>query len=138
MGVHKGVTSVIALQPAKVKTLARELESSAAKLMPETAGLVVAIVQGIGEAGGEILLRPTAEGRFLTTAEVAQMYRVTDRVVRKWCEAGHLQAERVGPRGEWRILRSQFSAGPVEVRKLLETAARINRRFEGEEIDDYE
>ena len=137
MGVNEEVGDVIALQPSRVRTITSELET-AAKQTPTIAGLVAEIVQGIGETGGEIVLLPAAVDDFLTTAEVAQMYRVTDRVVRKWCEAGYVKATRVGPRGEWRILRSQFAAGPAEVRKLLDTVTRINSRFQGEEIDDYE
>ena len=77
-------------------------------------------------------------GLYLTTAQVAAMYRVPVRIVRSWCQAGRLAATRVGPRGEWRILRSQFSAGPDDVRTLLATVDRLNSRFGGEAIDDYE
>ncbi len=137
MEVNWEVVKVIALQPSRVRTLTRELKT-AAQQTPAIEGLVSEIVHGIGETGGEIVLRPTSAEDFLTTADVAKMYRVTDRVVRKWCEAGHIKATRVGPRGEWRVLRSQFTAGPEAVRRLLDAATRINGRFQGEEIDGYE
>ncbi len=66
---------------------------------------------------------------YLSTAQVAAMYMVSERVVRNWCSTGRIQAVRSG--GVWRIPREQFIAGPEEVRKLLETTKRINRRFEG-------
>ena len=66
------------------------------------------------------------------------MYKVTDRVVRQWCEAGSIKATIVGQRGEWRILGSQFTAGSGDVQRLLETVTQINSRFRGEELDDYE
>lgn len=130
---------MIALLPSEVQTLSREMATDAAKQMPLMARLATEIIQGIGETGGEVVLRPAVSpGVFLTTAQVAAMYQVSDRVVRKWCETGRIQATRVGDRGEWRILRSQFAAGPEEVQGLLDTVTQINRRFEGEEIDDYE
>lgn len=76
--------------------------------------------------------------QYLTAAQVAAMYRVSVSVVRRWCQAGRLKTTRNGLRGPWRILRSQFTAGPEEVQRLLDTVTRINSRFQGEEIDDYE
>ena len=139
MGVDKEVGKVIALRQEEVRALAREMETDAAKQTPTMVRLISEVLQGIGATGGELILRPmTDQGAFLTTAQVAEMFQVSDRVVRKWCETGRLKATRIGDRGEWHIHRSQFAAGPEEVRHLLDTVTRINSRFQGEEIDDYE
>lgn len=47
------------------------------------------------------------EGEYLTTAEVARRFRVSQQQVRRWCESGRIQAERT-PGGTWRIPAAQF------------------------------
>lgn len=49
----------------------------------------------------------TMKEEFLTTAEVADLYRMSQQQVRRWCEAGQIQAYR-GPGGSWRIPSFQF------------------------------
>lgn len=44
---------------------------------------------------------------FMTTAEVGELFRVSQQQVRRWCEEGRVSAERT-PGGSWRIPRSQF------------------------------
>lgn len=83
------------------------------------------------------MAKETTPSQYLTTAQVAGIFRVPNRVVRKWCRVGLIWATRVGQRGPWRILRSQFSVGPEEVQRLLDTVARINSRFE-DDLDEDE
>lgn len=68
---------------------------------PEAAknGITIAI-----EVKGE---KHAAQEDLLTTAEVAELYRMSQQQVRRWCEAGQIQAYR-GPGGSWRIPSFQF------------------------------
>lgn len=57
------------------------------------------------ERGLTVQVRVEAQrvhGEFLTTAEVARRFRVSQQQVRRWCEQGLIQAERT-PGGTWRI-----------------------------------
>lgn len=76
----------------------------------------------------------------LTTAEVAQLMRVSERTVRDWCERGLLTAfQSGGSGGAWRILTDQFarrSGQPVQ--HLLDTVHQINKRFGDEPLQTYE
>jgi excisionase family DNA binding protein len=76
---------------------------------------------------------------WMTTADVAALYRVSERTVRQWCEKGYLQAQRVpGPRGSWRIRGDQFPADLTAAERLVSTVRDINRRFSEPPPDDYE
>lgn len=44
---------------------------------------------------------------YLTTAEVAKLYRMSQQQIRRWCESGKIIALRA-PGGSWRIQASQF------------------------------
>ncbi|MDZ4178029.1 MAG: helix-turn-helix domain-containing protein [Coriobacteriia bacterium] len=44
----------------------------------------------------------TAEKQLLTVAEVADLFRVTERTVRAWTAAGTLRAVRIGARVRYR------------------------------------
>lgn len=44
---------------------------------------------------------------YYTTAEVAEMYRMSQQQVRRWCESGQIKGIR-SPGGSWRIDASQF------------------------------
>lgn len=58
---------------------------------------------------------------YLTTGEVAEILKVTDRAVRNWILSGRLEALR--PFGRWRVTRQQLDAfmnssssvSPVEI-----------------------
>ena len=77
--------------------------------------------------------------RWLTTRDVADIFRISERVVRRWCEQGHVVAMRTpGPRGVWRIRANQFAASSDAVTTLLDTVARLNRRFDAGPPDEYE
>ncbi|HHU83473.1 MAG TPA: helix-turn-helix domain-containing protein [Firmicutes bacterium] len=77
------------------------------------------------------------EEKYYTTKEIAEVYQVTDRMVRKWCESGKIKAMQT-PGGKWRILSSQFP-DLGKVKAFRETVERINKRFEGfPAIEDYE
>jgi excisionase family DNA binding protein len=136
MGVQ-GVGHVIELAAKDIEALSREVATVRQKDAPTVARVVREIIRSMGTTGGEIIVRPVSQPEiFLTTSQVAAMYQVSDRVVRKWCESGRLRAARVGEKGEWKIFRSQFSAGPEEVRALVDTLSSINKRFEKEEEED--
>lgn len=123
----------------EVRALTREIKNLPADVAPTLKRLVEGVVEAAGPEGGEVVvdIRP-ARSEWLTPKQVAEMFGVTERAVRKWCHKGVLKAVQPGgPRGDWRIPRSQFAAGPEEVQTLLETVRDMNRRFEGE-VDDYE
>ena len=80
-----------------------------------------------------------SEDSWMTTADVAALYRVSERTVRQWCEKGYLQASRApGPRGSWRIRGDQFPADVAATEHLLSTVRRINQRFAEPPPDDSE
>ena len=77
------------------------------------------------------------EKKLLRTSEVAEVYQVSDRMVRKWCETGKIKALQT-PGGGWRIPASQF-ADLEKVQGFQETAEKINRRFkDSPEIEEFE
>lgn len=87
------------------------------------------------------LLGPVQESasEWLKTSEVARMFRVSERTVRRWCEEGQIEAQRSpsGPRGDWRIRASQFSARPDEVEDFWQVAEQIAQKYGGE-VDEFE
>lgn len=122
-----------------VRSLTREIKNLPAGVAPTLKRLAEEVLEAAGPEGDEVVvdIRP-ARSEWLTPKQVAEMFGVTERAVRKWCRRGTLKAVQPGgPRGDWRIPRSQFAASPEEVRVLLETVSDINRRFKGE-VDDYE
>jgi excisionase family DNA binding protein len=46
------------------------------------------------------------ESALMSTTEAARLLGVDRRTVIKWCEAGDLQAVRIGEGGHWRLIRS--------------------------------
>jgi excisionase family DNA binding protein len=46
--------------------------------------------------------------RFLTASQVAAMYGITARTVRKWAKAGRVKAFRIGGRGHFHFDASQL------------------------------
>lgn len=54
----------------------------------------------------EVRAEPVS-GTLLSTAEVAERFRVSQQQVRRWCEDGLIRAERT-PGGTWRIPAEQF------------------------------
>lgn len=143
---------MVRLAPDEVRSLEQEISQipdSQAPTLKRVArkilgsGDVVIVVKQSSRLGPRTIravspkLHPP-EAQWLTPKQVAEMFLVSERTVRKWCEKGLIKAVQPGgPRGDWRIARSQFAAGPDEVRTLLETVGKINERFEGE-VDDYE
>lgn len=79
-----------------------------------------------------------ARRRYLSPRQVAEMFDVTERTVRKWCEQGKIIAfQPSGPGGEWRIPADQFAATPEQIRAFRQTAQEIAAKY-GEDIDDFE
>jgi excisionase family DNA binding protein len=75
--------------------------------------------------------------KLLRTNEVAAAFQVSDRMVRKWCETGKIQALQT-PGGGWRIPASQFPE-LEKVKSFQETVEKINQRFKNSpEIEDFE
>ena len=80
---------------------------------------------------------PMVQKKYYKTNEIAEVYQVSDRMVRKWCSQGKISALRT-PGGSWRIPTSVF--GDLQkVKAFQETAEQINERFSNyPEIDDFE
>lgn len=77
--------------------------------------------------------------RWLTSQEVAGMFRISERAVRHWCEQGRIAAIRTpGSRGVWRIRADQFAASPEAVNMLVDTVTNMNQRFDTAPSEDYE
>lgn len=76
--------------------------------------------------------------QLLSTHEVAVMFGVSERAVRKWCERGRIIAlQPGGSGGDWRIPASQFPATVEEMKALYATAKRLSDKYGGP-LDDYE
>lgn len=85
----------------------------------------------------QIDIYPVKQSNYYTTGEVAKAFQVSDRMVRKWCEKGTIQALQT-PGGAWRIYVSQFP-DLSKVEGFQKAADKINERFrEYPEIDDFE
>ena len=116
---------VLDLPPAEVL----ELEKEKSHLSPERTPTVYRLV--------ERAIRQ-ARRRLLTPREVAEMFDVTERAVRKWCERGKIVAfQPSGPGGEWRIPADQFAVTPEQMLRFRRTVQEIAAKY-GEEIDDFE
>lgn len=130
---------MVTLKPEDVSALRRE-EQQLPSDFPRLRDLIRKL--GTLTASGEpvrITIAESGAPRWLTTRDVADMFRISERAVRHWCEQGHVVAIRTpGPRGVWRIRADQFAAAPGAVNTLLDTVGRLNRRFDGEPPDDYE
>lgn len=75
--------------------------------------------------------------KFYRTREIAEIFQVSDRMVRKWCEAGKISALHT-PGGEWRIPAAQFN-NLEKVMEFQDTVEKINDRFKSAPaIEDYE
>lgn len=85
----------------------------------------------------QIDIYPVKAKRYYTTIEIAKIFEVSDRMVRKWCEQGKIHALQT-PGGAWRILASQFK-DLTKVQKFQKTAEQINENFQDyPEIDEFE
>jgi excisionase family DNA binding protein len=85
----------------------------------------------------QIDIYPVKNKTYYTTGEVAKVFQVSDRMVRKWCEQGRVRALQT-PGGAWRIYASQFPE-LQKVQNFQKTAGQINERFqEYPEINDFE
>lgn len=115
----------LTLTPEEVAALEREKERLSPSEVPVTCRVV------------ERVLRQ-AQKRLLTPREVADMFGVSERAVRKWCEQGKIVAFQPGGRGgEWRIPADQFAATPEQIRAFRRVTEEIVAKYGGE-IDDFE
>ncbi|HEY8414800.1 MAG TPA: helix-turn-helix domain-containing protein, partial [Thermaerobacter sp.] len=74
----------------------------------------------------------------LSPREVAGLFEVTERTVRKWCAQGKIVAfQPAGRGGEWRIPVDQFAATPEQIRAFRQATREIAARYGGP-IDDFE
>lgn len=104
----------------------------------EVAATLAAELETSIQSGDLVVVEIRRPVRELTTAQVAEMYAVSDRTVRSWCDSGRIIAHRT-PGGEWRIPADQFQASNEEVHRFRETVAKLNARFAGQpEPDDFE
>jgi len=78
-----------------------------------------------------------SQQRFLTTREVAEMFDVSSRMVRRWCEDQRVRASRT-PGGHWRIPAEQFRATPEQLKHFTRTIEEMNERFDDPPPEDYE
>lgn len=131
-----GVSWVLELAPSDVLEIARQL-SAVREVAPAAGALLDRLVteskgNGIRIEVRELPCRP----RYLTTAQVAEMFLVSERAVRKWCKSGRIRAEQPGgPDGDWRIPEDQFGATHEALTRLHRTATDIAARHGGP--DDY-
>jgi excisionase family DNA binding protein len=85
----------------------------------------------------QIDIRPVKTKTYYTTGEIAKVFEVSDRMVRKWCEQGRISALRT-PGGVWRIYAAQFS-DLEKIKNFQKIAEQINEKFrEYPEINDFE
>lgn len=112
--------------------------------VPESASTVRQLIQALvalAQAGRPIRISVGEETPvLLTTAEVAQLMRVSERTVRDWCERGLVTAfQSGGSGGAWRIRAEQFAQRSGQaVEHLLDTVHQINMRFGDEPLQTYE
>ena len=129
---------MVKLEPEEVSGLRRE-ERKLPGDFPMLRELIHKLesLSASGQPGHITVADPATE--WLTSREVADMFRISERTVRHWCEEGHVRAIRTpGKRGVWRIRADQFAAPPEAVHGLLDTVKRINQRFEADPPEDYE
>lgn len=126
MGVRGGLRVVLELQPEDVAALEKELEQISPAETPVAHRLVEAVLGNIGR-------------RFLSPREVAGLFEVSERAVRKWCEQRKIVAfQPAGRRGEWRIPADQFAATPEQIRAFRQTTQAIAAKHGYVEGIDYE
>lgn len=134
-----GDLSMVTLTPEDISALRRE-EQQLPSDFPRLRDLIhtLGTLSASGEPVGITIAEPDVP-RWLTTRDVADMFRISERAVRHWCEQGHVVAMRTpGPRGVWRIRADQFAASSDAVTTLLDTVVRLNGRFDAEPPDEYE
>ena len=130
---------MVTLTPEDISALRRE-EQQLSSDFPRLRDLIhtLGTLSASGEPVGITVAEPEVP-RWLTTRDVADMFRISERAVRHWCEQGHVVAMRTpGPRGVWRIRADQFAASSDAVTTLLDTVVRLNRRFDAKPPDEYE
>ena len=130
---------MVTLSRDDIRRLVPEVERIPGTL-PEVRHLMARLVEAL-EASDDAVVSIAVQDSdpWMTTAEVAALFRVSERTVRQWCEQGYLHARRApGPRGMWRIPKDQFPADGAAVKRLLNTVGDINRRFTDPPPDDYE
>lgn len=64
---------------------------------------------------------------WFTTRETAEMLRIDEQTVIRWCEEGKLKGYK--PLNIcWYVRADQFAAGPEQVKSFLETTESISRK----------
>lgn len=128
---------MVTLEPEEVLALRREEQQ-----LPSDFPMLRDLIQKLGSlsaSGQPVHITVSEPPQWLTTRDVADMFRISERAVRHWCEQRHVAAIRTpGTRGVWRIRADQFAAPPEAVHALLDTVKRINQRFEAAPPEDYE
>lgn len=106
------------------------------KILTQVNELAVAAEVAVEEAF-QIDIYPVSGKLYYRTDEIAKVFQVTDRMVRKWCKQGKIYALQT-PGGSWRIPASQFKDLP-KVQTFQDTAVTINKRFKNSpDIDEFE
>ena len=101
-----------------------------AEAREELAARFLECVDELSDSEGEafqVEIRPVASQSYYKTAEVAAAFQVSDRMVRRWCEQGKIEATQT-PGGTWRIPAAQFG-DLSKVRAFQATAEKVNQRF---------
>ena len=127
---------MLKLAPSEVQELARQV-AAVREVAPAAGELLHQLVTEAKGSGVRIeVTELPRRSRYLTTGQVAEMFQVTERAVRKWCNSGRIRADQPGgPDGEWRIPEDQFAATHEAMTRLQRTAAEIAARHGGP--DDF-
>ncbi len=131
---------MLTLSRDEIRRIAPEVEQIP-KSLPQVRQLMARLMASLSAPEDSMVSIDVREpdAPWMTTADVAALYRVSERTVRLWCEKGYLQAQQMpGPRGMWRIRGDQFPADLTATNRLLTTVHDINQRFSEPPPDDYE
>ncbi len=129
---------MVTLKPEEVLALRREEQE-----LPREFPMLRQLLRKLGRlsVAGQPVQITIAESppQWLTTADVAAMFQVSERAVRHWCEEHRIVATQIpGARGVWHIPADQFPSLPTTAQALIDTVTRINQRFDGDPPEDYE
>ncbi len=126
---------VLELTRSQVLEISRQV-SAVREVAPTAGELLEQLVTEVKGCGIRIEVRELPRRpRYLTTAQVAEMFQVSERAVRKWCQRGRIRAEQPGgPDGDWRIPEDQFAATHEGMTRLQRTAAEIADRYGGPDV----
>ncbi|WP_053958079.1 helix-turn-helix domain-containing protein [Sulfobacillus thermosulfidooxidans] len=131
---------MLTLSRDEIRQIAPEIEKIPSSL-PQVRQLMERLIASLSVSSDPVVSIAIREPdiSWMTTADVATLYGVSERTVRQWCEKQYLQAQRMpGPRGSWRIRSDQFPADLFAIKRLMTTVQDINQRFSAPPPDDYE